>query len=358
MHRYSWSLVIALLASPALAQTDADWAACKSMGNDTLRLACYDRVSGRTPEQVDAAAKPETETVRRGPLAQGQVSAAQRRMSIIQLQSNSETMSQRWELDNTPTDKQGTFVFRPYKPIFILPVFHTSHVNDAPNSPSYPASDSLPYEQLEVKYQLSFKSKLWQNMLPDNGDLWFGYTQSSNWQLYNNTLSAPFRNTDYEPELFASFRTDIGLGDMRWRMFNLGVAHQSNGRSAPMSRSWNRVYAQFGLEQGNFSLLIKPWFRIHEQAGKDDNPDISDYMGRGEVLGIYRHEGHVLSLALRHSLRGGSRSHGAATLDWAFPIAGNLRGHVQAFSGYGQSLIDYNRRMNAIGLGVSLTEWQ
>ena len=111
---------------------------------------------------------------------------------------------------------------------------------------------------------------------------------------------------------------------MKWRFLNIGVNHQSNGRSDPYSRSWNRIYAQFGLEGEDFALLIKPWYRIPEKFSSDDNRDILDYIGRGEVLGIWKRDGHVLSLTLRHSLRFGD-SRGSAAIDWAFPLQGFLR---------------------------------
>ncbi|HQZ62813.1 MAG TPA: phospholipase A, partial [Dokdonella sp.] len=87
------------------------------------------------------------------------------------------------------------------------------------------------------------------------------------------------------------------------------------------------------------------------------NPDISDYMGRGDMQIIKVAGDSQYALMLRHSLRGGARSHGAVQFDWAFPIAPPLRGHVQIFNGYGESLIDYNHRAWYAGIGLSLIEW-
>ena len=71
-------------------------------------------------------------------------------------------------------------------------------------------------------------------MLGDNGDLWFGYTQQSNWQLYNKGDSSPFRETVFEPEFMGVLRTNIDVLGMKWRFLNIGVNHQSNGRSDPI----------------------------------------------------------------------------------------------------------------------------
>ncbi len=52
-----------------------------------------------------------------------------------------------------------------------------------------------------------------------------------------------------------------------------------------------------------------------------------------------------------------ARRRAVQSKSWAFPISGTLRGHVQVFDGYGESLIDYNHRATYVGVGVSLLEW-
>jgi phospholipase A1 len=124
--------------------------------------------------------------------------------------------------------------------------------------------------------------------------------------------------------------------------------HQSNGQPSTLSRSWNRLYAQAGLERGQLTVLTRIWQRIGERRGEDDNPDILDYMGHGDLIATYRWRGHEFSALGRRNF---STGRGAAQISWAFPLVANLKGYIQAFSGYGQSLIDYNSNQTAIGFG-------
>ena len=104
-------------------------------------------------------------------------------------------------------------------------------------------------------------------------------------------------------------------------------------------------------------MTMRHWLRMNEELKDDDNPDIEDYIGRADLLITRNWNGHEISAMLRHSLRDGSRSHGAAELDWSFPIRGGLSGYLQLFHGYGESLIDYNHSATFVGLGVSLVNW-
>jgi phospholipase A1 len=139
------------------------------------------------------------------------------------------------------------------------------------------------------------------------------------------------------------------------RLIQAGFVHQSNGRSGEVSRSWNRVYANMIFERGNFYFGLKPWLRIQEDSEDDDNPDIEDYLGYFEFQGIYNRNKSNYGLFFRNTLKDGYR--GAVQLDWGFPVHDHLRGYVQYFYGYGESLIDYNNKVNKLGIGIKLTDW-
>jgi len=365
--------VLAALVPAAHAQNTAEIEietgirACAALENDLARLACYDRAAGRealSPDEADHAAERarqagQTRTGHTPPLrlrlfAHDRPSGNPDALSNV---GRGSLLDQRWELARD--SKLGTFNLRAYQPVYLLPMFWTSQVNQTPYSPNpnnY-VMDPMGLQAVEAKFQLSFKTKLAENLIGHNGDLWFGYTQSSRWQVYNAGISRPFRETNHEPELLLVFRNGYHLGTWRGRMLAIGINHQSNGRSDPHSRSWNRLMFNLGLDRGDWALMLRPWIRIAESADNNDNPDISDYRGRGDLTLTRVLGGHELSLMARHSMRGGERSRGALQLDWGFPIHGQFRGHLQVFSGYGESLIDYNHRATYIGLGVSLLEW-
>ena len=191
----------------------------------------------------------------------------------------------------------------------------------------------------------------------DSVRLWFGYTQRVNWQVYNTRNSRPIRETNYEPEAILTFGT--GNEGNGFKLINLGLVHQSNGRTESDSRGWNRVYGQGGWEWDRLSMLARLWYRIPE-SGNDDNPDIKDYLGRGDLVTRYQTAGgYVTSMLVRHSLQS-IPGRGFVQLDWATPLLKTLgvaRFHVQLSSGYGETLIDYNHKQNTIGVGVSFGDW-
>jgi len=296
---------------------------CGRIEDPTERLACYDKANpphGHTKAELspDEGVKP-----------------------------SASIFAQRWAQDA----ERKTFTLTAYRPSYILPISYNTKPNNAPYQEEDPDAK---LDHNEIKFQISFQLKIDNSFLGTNGDLWFSYTQRSWWQAYNKDFSSPFRETNYEPELYWSTLTDYELFGLRGRQFNIGVVHQSNGRAEPLSRSWNRVYASLGFERENFALIVKPWVRIPENSKNDDNPNITDYMGHGEVWTYYQRHNQLFAFMLRnveHLDRGG------AEFDWSFPIARHLRGLVQLYNGYGESLIDYDHSNHRIGIGLLVTDW-
>ncbi len=361
-----------LLAPPLPTRSlTAAVANCLLIDDDLQRLACYDKEAGRNTK---GAYKPGTATAApvspgTSALASSADNAAARDTAasyvgvIVDRRSNTDanrrrTLADAWDLD--PSNTRPPFELRSYKPMYLLAGTYTDSANRQPTSEQTNNSLSAPIElkKTEAQFQISFKSKVFSNIFNDNGSVWVGYTQSSRWQIYNSKLSRPFRETDYEPEAVFVLRTPYDIGGWKGSMTSLSVTHQSNGRALPLSRSWNRVIAQFGLEKDDWLLLVRPWWRIPEKRADDDNPGIENYIGRGEVIVAKRYGGHTFSLQARHSLRGGENSRGSAKLEWSLPLSGYLKAHVSLFSGYGESLVDFNHRQTMLGAGISLVEWQ
>ena len=267
-------------------------------------------------------------------------------------------LSLSYDLDKN--SERGTWTVRPYHPNYILPLFYTFDPNLGPNTPS---QDTEPYtsndvRNTELKFQLSLKSKVAEDLFDTSADLWFGYTQESHWQVFNGDNSRPFRATDYQPEIFLTqpVTANLPFGG-RLRMLGAGAIHHSNGQDDPLSRSWNRAYLMAGAEWGKLSVIPRLWTRVsNESADEDDNPDIEDFMGYGDVKFLYDlPDQQSISGTLRYNP---GTNKGAAQIDYVYPLTKNVNGFVQFFQGYGESIIDYNHENTSIGFGIVLNDWK
>ena len=275
-------------------------------------------------------------------------------------------ISRHFELE--PGSDCGTFSLRGYRPLSVS-VVQGSRVNGQPFSPSRGAALAQNYQRHEMRIQVSARTKVAQGLLTGprssgKDSLWFGYTQQSYWQLFNGGISRPFRSTDHEPEVFYVYPTDAPLPwGGRWRYSGVGLVHQSNGESNPLSRSWNRWYVMTGAEwRSGWQLHLKAWKRVAESAENDDNPGIQDYVGRGEARLLWNvNDQHILGLTVRGTP---GRGRGSGRLEWLRTLGegwnggkSNLRLHVQLFSGYGDSLLDYNYKRTALSVGLSVLDF-
>ncbi|MEP7313235.1 MAG: phospholipase A [Pseudomonadota bacterium] len=308
----------------------AGLAACAAVPSVDTRLACYDELSIKQGLHVGGSA-----TGVEDPADDGVVSR----------------IVQRWDLEDI--SQRGRFALLVHRPNYLMPATW----NFRPNQQPFPV-DSLRVNNQEAKLQLSIKVKIWEDLFGSNGDLWATYTQQSFWQVYNK--SSPFRDTSYEPSLLFALRTDYNVLGMRGRLLGVEFNHESNGRGDPqgLSRSWNRIIGKAVFERGPFVMETRAWWRIPEPSSDDNNPDIQDYLGNGDLLLSWAKGGHTVSAQLRGKLSF-DKPRGGAELSWSFPVHGadNLHGYLQYYQGYGESLIDYNAKSQRIGLGFAFSDW-
>ena len=300
---------------PSVAAIAQDLTTCAAIEDDAARLRCYDTLSHRSEHAP-----------RKNP------SAAE--------------LGHRWEQHLLADAARETFSLQPYQPSYAL-ITHLQSFNYAP----YHATD--PQDQLsptEIKFSFSLQSKMVDNLFGNDGDLWISYTQISYWQLFNTQYSSPFRETDYNPEARLAFVTDIRLPGLTLRAIDVGLRHDSNGQSGSLSRSWNRVFADFELMHDDLVIGIRPWVRVFSI---DDNPDIEDYYGNFDLRASWEKNRNLFAATLRNPFS----HHYGVQLSWSFPLAGRLRALAQWDYGYAENLIDYNHRNNRIGLGLLLSDW-
>ena len=279
---------------------------CANIADNTLRLACFDKVVGAQlptlTEPTEVAAQNKAVDVEKtvkaklensdAPIVFAHSAEDLAKLDQVGLDSNItdsySPLCMAWDLDRN--HESGIFSVREHYALSLMPLWYNNKRNDTPQSPTREAAQASTDgdKNVEARMQISFKSKLAEDLFSSRADLWFGYTQVSHWQVYNQGNSAPFRNTDYEPELILTqpVKMDLPWGG-KLRMVGTGLVHQSNGRTEPLSRSWNRAYVMAGMEWGKLTVVPRAWLRLDSDS-KDDNPDIDDYMGYGDLYASYQ----------------------------------------------------------------------
>ncbi len=242
-----------------------------------------------------------------------------------------------------------------YKKNYFLPISQADE--------KYPVwSDSGPTgseheKKTEAVFQFSLKKPLSFDLFGLNEAFVFAYTQKVWWQLYSN--SEPFRETNYEPEFFMTLPTNLAIDEATGlKAVKFGFTHESNGQDGRRSRTWNRLYASTLWQHGHLFTNLRAWYRIPESEDSDENKDIHKYMGYGDLTFNYLYGKNQFGLLLRNNLDfDDGQNRGAVQADWSYPFfnAHSTYWYLQYFNGYGESLIDYNRRVKKVGIGLSFS---
>jgi phospholipase A1 len=218
---------------------------------------------------------------------------------------------------------------------------------------------------LNAKFQISLRFRLFDDhgrlarRLPWIDDLYLSFSQTALWDL--GELSKPFKDASYKPRLFYANYDLARYFDGNLRVgIESGIGHESNGKEGDDSRSYNMLYARPTLTLGDpdgFRAYFAPL--IHNYIAASDNPDIDDYRGYVDWLfGV----GSKGGLDFWGVLRKGTRSdYGSVELSASYPLSklsgGDLTGWLmlQYFNGYGESLLDYNHKLDSqLRLGIAI----
>lgn len=199
----------------------------------------------------------------------------------------------------------------------------------------------------ELHFEFSFERPITYDALGLGEKFSFAYAQNSWWQITQD--SAPFRESNYRPELYVS--APVPFADE----LKIGAMHESNGKGGEESRSWNRLYAQSTWSADGFSITPRAWYAFWLDR---TNEDIADYMGYGDLRASYTFGKQRLSALWRNNLHFDGSNRGAIELNYSFPIFNSgFYGYLRYFNGYGESLADYKRSVNKIGIGLSFVEF-
>ena len=259
--------------------------------------------------------------------------------SASNLASNSASLSQNSAaLNSAPQGEQngrnfGFLGLKYYEPIYML------FTHDFSKKPDRKAD--------ELHFEFSFERPIAYDALGLGEKISFAYAQNSWWQITQD--SAPFRESNYRPELYVS--APVPFADE----LKIGAMHESNGKGGEESRSWNRLYAQSTWSADGFSITPRAWYAFWLDR---TNEDIADYMGYGDLRASYNFGKQRLSALWRNNLHFDGSNRGAIELNYSFPIFNSgFYGYLRYFNGYGESLADYKRSVNKIGIGLSFVEF-
>jgi len=254
------------------------------------------------------------------------------------------------------------FGFNAYKDNFFMPFGYADR-----SYPSYVPSDR--YLQYEAEFQYSFSVDLLSNLFGVGEIYGAAMTQHGFWQVYSP--SSPFREINYNPELYVLFPLMGGGDAIGLKSVTVTFSHMSNGQGnislldvnrsqypeldpnwlKNRSRSWNYVSTVLSFQFSQLFADLTLWART-DFAGSDDNPKLLDYLGYGQLDLSYVTGASKFGLMTRLNPATG---YGAVQASWSYPVYGrdSIYWYIKVFSGYGESLIDYDRHVNKASIGFS-----
>lgn len=254
--------------------------------------------------------------------------------------------------------KNNYFGMEPHYPNYLLPFGITSKPYK-----SYILSDE--YKKYEAELQVSLKLKITDNIFGFDERYYFAYTHKAMWQVYAE--SSPFRETNYNPEFFIVLPVYTSSLESLKKV-QLSISHISNGQGdnrnieypegiknpGHRSRSMNFLEFMAFFEYKNLYTDIKLWTPYRHNQNLKDNDDIMDYYGYASAKLTYFYGKNMATLMGRVNPATGK---GAIESTYSYPLDmyDDTYLFIKGFSGYGETLIDYNNYISKISIGISFS---
>lgn len=275
------------------------------------------------------------------------------KQDIIQTKQKSDQGDAREGLNKDETkgqwgvkDTKSYMALYPHKAVYILPYYYSF---------SDPALENL---REETKFQFSFKLLIDREFFSPYGRLYFGYTQTSWFQNYNKVDSRPFRDVDYQPEIFYSYERGMKFLGGEFKNISFGLVHTSNGERELRSRTQNRLLLdvkwEYVLGRGVMSVQMGAWVYVgtHFPGFIHDNEDLLKFRGYNDLRLYYKDNRHLVEAYIRPGIA--LAYYPFFELGYTLRITRNMGLYMQYVNGYGDNMYEYNLKSQRLGIGFSL----
>jgi len=255
--------------------------------------------------------------------------------------------------ENMQSWLNSDFGLKPYRPNYILPfgIADSKYISHKP---------TVDYKNIEAELQVSLKLQVARNLFGLKEKYYLSYTHRAFWQIYIE--SSPFRESIYNPEGFVIFPISDKRSGLNLRSFKFAIAHQSNGqpdtKEIPffngynLSKSINYFYGTLRLQNDTLLTDLTLLVPFPGSANLDDNPDIMKYLGYTQAKFTYFYNANMFTLMVRGNI---SSFKGAVEATYSYPFVHDSYFYMKFFSGYMESLVDYNREVTKFSIGFSFS---
>jgi len=282
------------------------------------------------------------------PLNAQTVDASKSKISLEHVKNqHSKHNMQKW-LDNS-------FGLRPYRVNYLLPF----GIANRPYTSHQP--DIIKYDRKEAELQVSLKLQVAHNLFGMDERYYLSYTQHAFWQIY--IYSSPFRENLYNPEGFVVFPISDTKSIFQMRSVKFAVAHKSNGqpntenipefKGFNLSKSINYFYSTLRMQHSTLITDMTLLLPFPGSSNLSDNPDLMKYLGYTKVKFTYFYHENMFTMMVRGNF---DSMKGAVEATYSYPLRKDKSYfYMKLFSGYVESLIDYNKNITKFSIGVSFS---